>query len=136
MSTPHLLHLLCAAYMTGVIWFVQLVQYPMLKFTDGHRDSAAGHREYTRRMGFVVMPVMLGELLFQGLELFQDPGNRAWLTSFLLLLIWASTFLLQVPRNHRLTRGYDAGAHRSLVRTNWIRTVAWTSRALLLGFWM
>jgi hypothetical protein len=39
---------------------------------------------------------------------------------------------LQVPLHTRLARGFDPAAHRQLVRTNWLRTLAWTLRALLL----
>lgn len=53
----------------------------------------------------------------------------------LLVLIWASTFLLQVPKHKVLTHGFDAEAHRFLVRTNWIRTAAWSVRGVVV-LWM
>ena len=53
----------------------------------------------------------------------------------LLAVIWVSTFLIQVPLHGRLTRGFDATRHSALVRSNWIRTVAWSARGALLA-WM
>jgi hypothetical protein len=50
----------------------------------------------------------------------------------LLVAIWLSTMLLQVPEHGRLSAGYVADAHRRLVATNWIRTVAWTLRSAIL----
>jgi hypothetical protein len=50
----------------------------------------------------------------------------------LLAAIWLSTFGLQVPLHRRLELGFDDDAHAALVRTNWIRTLAWTARGLLL----
>jgi hypothetical protein len=47
-------------------------------------------------------------------------------------VIWLSTALLQVPRHRALEAGFDPAAHRALVATNWIRTVAWTARGFLL----
>ncbi|HEX2205610.1 MAG TPA: hypothetical protein VHG91_20025 [Longimicrobium sp.] len=47
-------------------------------------------------------------------------------------MVWLSTALLQVPMHGRLERGFDAAAHRRLVATNWVRTVAWTARGVLL----
>lgn len=46
--------------------------------------------------------------------------------------LWASTFLLQVPCHNRLGQAYHPATHQRLVRTNWIRTLIWTSRLLLL----
>jgi hypothetical protein len=127
-----LVHLLAAAYMTGVIWFVQLVQYPMFHHTDGADGNA--HAEYTRRMGYVVLPVMVAELVLQTLWLAGSPTPAARTGAVLLLAIWLSTFLLQVPCHRRLVReGHNPAVQRRLVRTNWIRTLAWTARAVLIA---
>jgi hypothetical protein len=50
---------------------------------------------------------------------------------FLLLVVWGSTALLQVPCHARLSRGFDGSALRTLVGTNWIRTAAWSLRGVL-----
>lgn len=125
-------HRFCAIYMTGIIWFVQLVQYPMLHRSNGS-DSAEGHQEYTRRMGLAVGPVMLLELVLQIRWVIMTPGPRSITGGILLLLIWASTILLQVPCHRDLEQRYDPESHHELVRSNWIRTLAWTARALLLS---
>ena len=46
-------------------------------------------------------------------------------------LLLAPHALVQVPLHRRLQGGFDAAAHRRLVRTNWLRTAAWTLRAAL-----
>ena len=43
--------------------------------------------------------------------------------------------LASVPMHERLGRGFDPAAHRRLVATNWIRTIAWTARGALV-LWM
>jgi hypothetical protein len=50
----------------------------------------------------------------------------------LLGAIWLSTFALQVPRHGALCHGFDADVHRGLVRSNWLRTVAWSLRSALV----
>ena len=64
------------------------------------------------------------------------PGNvphlLPWLGVGLLVVIWLSTFLLQVPRHRTLESGFDISVHRRLVGTNWIRTFAWSLRGLLV----
>lgn len=126
-------HFFCAAYMTGIIWFVQCVHYPMLHHSDGP-DAMAGHQEYTRRMGFVVMPVMLCELALQILWLTKAPSPAAWTAAGLLCAAWLSTFFLQVPCHRKLEQHFDKTVQQQLVRSNWIRTLCWTARAGLLGW--
>jgi hypothetical protein len=54
----------------------------------------------------------------------------------LIAAIWLSTFFVQVPLHGRLARdGHSAAVVDSLVRSNWIRTIAWTARAILAA-WM
>ena len=60
------------------------------------------------------------------------PLPAAWLGLGLLGLIWLSTWRLQVPRHGELAHGFDARAHCRLVDTNWIRTIAWSLRAVLV----
>ncbi len=49
---------------------------------------------------------------------------------FLVVLIWLSTFTLQVPIHKRLQSGKDKTLIRRLLKTNWIRTVAWSMKAV------
>jgi len=117
--------------MTGVIWFVQLVKYPMLR-PPGEDTPETYHLEYTRRMGRVVAPVMVLELILQCLWMVREPGLASYLAGSLLSLIWVSTFALQVPRHQKLCQNYTPALHRALVRGNWIRTLAWSARAAIL----
>lgn len=125
--------------MIGVIWFVQVVHYPLFACVGGstYRQYMAAH---VRRTGWVVGPPMLLEaaaalrLLGQAL-----PGAErlaAWSGVLLLGGIWASTWLLQVPRHHQLAAGFDPRAHAALVSTNWIRTFSWSLRGLLALWWL
>ena len=54
------------------------------------------------------------------------------LNAALLAVLWISTFLLQRPLHRELAEGYDQAKVDRLVATSWIRTLAWTLRALLL----
>lgn len=121
----------CAVYMTGVIWFVQLVKYPMLQ-PPGGENPEAYHAEYTRRMGWVVGPVMMLEMLLQCIWMVQEPGRASYVGGSLLSLIWVSTFAIQVPLHQKLCQTYSPSLHRALVLGNWIRTLAWTARAGML----
>lgn len=120
--------------MTGLVWFVQIVHYPLFPWVGG-KSFADYEAEHTRRTTLVVGPVMLAELASAlALLAFQPPGVPAWalwLGMLLLLVCWLVTFFVSVPCHGNLARGFDPQAARKLVRTNWFRTAAWTIRAFL-----
>jgi hypothetical protein len=123
-------------FMTGVIWFVQLVHYPLFAAAAGP-SFAAYHRLHLSLVTWIVAPAMLVELA-TGLLLAwaPPPGLSSWTTTaglLLLAFIWLSTAFVQVPGHNRLRQGFDAAAHRRLVASNWIRTIAWSARALILS---
>ncbi len=124
------LHAASAWYMAGVIWFVQLVHYPSFGWMPPAAVPAYQQRN-TRFTGVVVGPPMLIELGAAGWLLVADPRPLTALGAALLALIWISTALLQVPAHGRLARRFEPAVHRRLVRTNWIRTVGWTVRAII-----
>jgi hypothetical protein len=121
--------------MVGLIWFVQLVHYPLFV-----RVGQSGFHEYEvchqRRTTVVVAPLMLLEALSTILLLWIRPagvnGEMAWVGLVLLLAIWASTYLLQVPAHAKLAKHFDLRTHRWLVLSNWVRTAGWTARGLLV----
>jgi hypothetical protein len=49
----------------------------------------------------------------------------------LLAVVHASTVFLQVPMHGKLGEGFTRESADRLVRTNWIRTLAWSARGAL-----
>ncbi len=120
--------------MLGIVWYVQLVQYPLFA-SVGVENWTAFEQDYTRRAGWVIAPLMLIELATAVmLGVFANKKTRPWLWLNLLLLaiIWASTFAIQVPLHQALTNDWSVETWESLVASNWIRTVLWSLRTLLL----
>jgi len=138
MRTLLLTHCAATLFMTGVIWYVQVVHYPLMARVNRTEFVAfeAAHRRLT---SFVVVPAMLVELAAALALIAVRPATFppavAWAGVVLLGLIWFSTFTLQVPCHDALLRGFKAEVHARLVRTNWIRTLGWTGRAAL-ALWM
>ncbi|HTS76749.1 MAG TPA: hypothetical protein VMG40_11125 [Bryobacteraceae bacterium] len=54
------------------------------------------------------------------------------LAAALVAIIWLETFAFIVPLNSRLTQGFDEAAIRTLIRRNWMRTICWTIRSVLM----
>jgi hypothetical protein len=137
MTMPDLLLMVHAAatwFMVGVIWFVQVVHYPLFAAVGetGFVRYGALHRQ---RTGWVVVPPMVVELATALVIAARPPAGLlaswAWTGAALVLLVWAATFLLQVPCHARLGRGFDPPTHRRLVLTNVLRTAGWTARGVL-----
>ncbi len=109
-----------------LIWLVQLVIYPA--FAHYH---AAGfrswHQAYTRRVTYVVLPVMLGQLaLYGGLALVDLTWDVA-LNALLVLVVWGITFFRAVPLHAALDLEEDhLPLSVKLVAVNWWRTGLWT----------
>ena len=135
-ETLLLIQFTATALMTGIIWFVQIVHYPLFGKVPagGFTDYEQSH---TVRTGVVVAPLMLLELATAAsLPLLHTPLSFTpiYLAALgCLALIWASTFLIQVPLHGLLEKRHDATAIRRLVATNWIRTVLWSVRLGLLA---
>ena len=133
------IHLFTTLFMTGLIWFVQVVHYPLFagvgpsEFTD----YAARHQHLTGLVVILPMVVELGTAVLLAVQPDSPmPPGLAWLGLGLVLIIWASTFFLQVPEHARLSGGLDAEAIKRLVRTNWVRNVGWSLRSGVLLFWL
>ncbi len=129
-----LLHAGVTLFMTGLIWFVQVVHYPMFDRV-GRESFAAYEIEHARRTTWVVGPVMLMEAVTAALLVVLQPERIpvwwVWAGAGLLAVVWMSTAFLQVPQHRVLSTGFNRDAHRTLVKTNWIRTIAWSLRAAL-----
>jgi hypothetical protein len=126
-----------AAYLTGLIWLVQVRLYP--RFGRVSREEwMAFHQAHTRRLGFVAAGPMVAELLLALALAWVGraalPGGAGWWALALVGVVWAATFGVAVPFHRRLAQGFDYVAIDGLTRTNWLRTLAWTARILLLGW--
>ncbi len=126
------LHAGAACAMAGVIWFVQVVHYPLFAKV-GVDAFPAYHAAHARLTTWVVGPLMLAEAAAAvALWLLRPAGAspaQLWAGVLLVALLWATTFLVAVPRHGALAGGFAPAVAASLVTTNWVRTVAWTAHA-------
>lgn len=129
-----LVHTAATLFMTGLIWFVQIVHYPLFSMV-GRNEFQEYERLHQMQTTWVVGPAMLIELL-TGLWLLKSPpaGSQfaAWMGLLLIVIIWLTTAGLSVPAHNRLAEEFSDTAYRKLVSTNWIRTIAWSARAVLV----
>lgn len=128
----------CALFLMGLIWFVQIVHYPLFELvgSEQYKGYQVSHQS---RTGLVVIGPMLLEIFVTLVIMYVVA--MSWETSsavlrigsilslIFVLGIWGSTFLLQVPAHGVLEQGWNSHAHHMLVSTNWIRTTLWSGKA-------
>jgi hypothetical protein len=126
-------HLTSTLFMLGLIWFVQIVHYPLYSRV-GREVFTEYERNHTAMTGIVVIPPMLIEAGTLGLLWIARPGGVSSVMLSIgtipLVVIWVSTFFLQVPCHEILSHGFDESAYQRLVSSNWIRTCGWSFRAV------
>ena len=122
-------------FMVGLIWFVQIVHYPLFGRVgrEGFADYSVAHSRLT---GLVVGPPMLVEAGTALVLVVRPPDGVPFLLPLLGLRLlavgWLSTALLQSPQHGVLGNGFVPAAHRFLVASNWVRTVCCTARGVLV----
>lgn len=123
-----------ALVMTGVIWFVQVVHYPLLAIVpvENARTVAGEHQS---RTAWVVGAPMGIEGVTTLWLMFDRPAGvslvLAWAGGACVAVALLCTVLLSVPRHARMAENPDARVGRELVLTNWPRTVAWSLHGII-----
>ena len=140
MALLHLLvvlNLTFSAMLTGLIWIIQIVHYPGFLRVGAHAFPDY-HHHHTQSISYVVIPLMLSELAVSIVLPLVYLPNISWLVysaSGMVLLLWLITLLKFAPLHGKLTaRGYDELLIRQLVRANWIRTIVWSIRTIILCY--
>lgn len=132
MNLIFIANLTSSLFLTGLIWTVQLVHYPIFHLLD--KKNFTGHINFHKRaISALVIPAMSVEL-----------GTSIWLawsaSSYLfyhqaglltVILIWLITFFIQVPLHNQLSKARNDKAIDKLVKTNWLRTILWSVKTIL-----
>jgi len=125
--------------MTGVIWVMQLVHYPIFDAIEPGDDDELWQRfarRHTSTISPVVGPLMLAEGT-TGLALVASPpadiGRLLPLVALALMgVAYGTTALVSARLHGRLGPRFDPALHRRLLTTNWLRTAAWSTRAVVM----
>jgi hypothetical protein len=130
------LQLISCAFMTGLIWTIQLLHYPAFKFIAEDQFKNF-HLFHSRNITFIVLPIMLLELVTAIILAIQFSYSKIFLINIItLLLIWACTFFLSVPLHNSLSGSMNINVIDRLVLTNWPRTFLWSMRLILLAYFI
>ena len=134
-SIVWLFAIVSSALMFGLVCCVQALNYPL--FLKVPRESFGEyHSLHLRNAGLLIAPAMMIELLSAGALFFIE---TSWIFQLVnlggLSIVWISTFFVQVPLHKRLEQAWEKEAATKLIKTNWIRTLAWSFRFIFMIFW-
>lgn len=132
MKTLFLLNFASSLYLCGIIWVIQVIHYPFFARLE-RENYIKHHKRHIYLISFLVIPAMLTELFTSVLLVLQPSEFRIEfiIGLILVLMVWASTFFVQLPIHLKLLRGYNKERIDKLVSTNWIRTIGWTAKSIL-----
>jgi hypothetical protein len=123
-----------SCFMAGLIWTMQILNYPLLALID-RTDVPRYEQAHNRRFAWLVGPGIAVALASAVVMLAWRPYGIPLalpLTALLLLaVIIASTARHGAPSHARLAQQFDPAVHVLLVRTNWIRTAAWSALGIV-----
>lgn len=125
------INLVLSAFMNGVIWIIQLVHYPSFNYVAIDQWQLF-HQKHTKRIAPIVAPVMMLEVITTVLITSHNPDLINLICLVLLVVIWLSTFLIQVPIHNQLHTKYSSKLISRLINTNWARTILWSVKTIIL----
>jgi hypothetical protein len=126
-------------YMSGMIWSMQILEYPLFALV-GPEEFPAYHRRHNRGLPLLVILPSLAAFASAVVVIFTRPSRLPLWASLVIavldLCIIIATVVLEAPLHAQLDReGSQAPLIRQLVQGNWIRMVLWTANALFLLVW-
>lgn len=127
------IHLAVTWMLVGLIWVVQILVYPQFRHV-APAEFRDYHFAHCFRIGLIVAHLLFVEAATAAWLLYEGRQAQPFIISTgLIPIIWLTTAVFQAPIHTRLGRGFDAPLISRLILTNWIRTLAWTARGILVS---
>ena len=127
-------HFTSTSIMVGVIWVIQLVHYPSFKYVKDS-DYIIFQKKHMSNISYIVFPVMITELITSLLIFFSGEKSFFFMLSLICLsMIWVITGVLFTKFHSILQTGKDLKMIEKMIKANWIRTLLWTLRIIMILF--
>lgn len=137
MNLDRVLLLTCAAatwWMTGLIWFVQWVHYPLFDQV-GRSDFQKYHAAHVKLTKPAVLIPMVLELVLAltiALRSTANPPYLACLGACFAIITWLMTFFRQLKDHEKLSTGFSEALHQRLLSGNFARALVWSAHAIIV----
>ena len=127
-------HLTSTSIMVGIIWVIQLVHYPSFKYVK-ESDFIIFQKYHMINISYIVFPIMFTELITSLLIFFSGEKSFFFMLSLICLsMIWVITGVLFTKFHSILQTGKDLKMIEKMIKANWIRTLLWTMRLIMILF--
>lgn len=133
-----LTQLVTTLFMVGVIWFVQIVDYPLLALIGLAEAPWYGQRHRILATRVMAVPMLIEWVTSFMLLIDRPAGIEDWMvwTGLGLLMVIAYFTVVTVRTCLRqLSQDFEPEVHQRLLRVNWIRVWCWSLRGALV-VWM
>ncbi len=123
-------HLVSTVALVGIIWTVQVVHYPLMAHVGEEHFVGYASAHAPRMAAVVMIPWTVQGVTTAGLLLLRPDGVSTALLGAVAVAALTPvvvTVVASVPAHRQLASGFQPAVHRRLVRTNWLRTAAWTA---------
>ena len=132
-DTLYFIQIVCNSYLVSLVFMTQFITYPTFLHIDKDKFSEY-HRKYVNNISFIVAPVMLIEFLTLSLIAYFSSEFLIIKSLILLLVIWLTTFFIMIPSHNRISKSFNKKEIISLTNYNWVRTILWSFKLLLIIF--
>ncbi|HEA29218.1 MAG TPA: hypothetical protein ENH91_04380 [Leeuwenhoekiella sp.] len=126
LASLDLLRILLDFGMVVLIWIVQLVIYPGMRYYQAE-DLQTWHKKYMLHAPFIIIPLMLGQFVIACIQLFQNQNSYTIISVTVLFILWAQTFYQFAPLHKAINNSKKPQEITlKLVKYNWWRTLLWS----------
>jgi len=127
------LQLFSTLVLSGLIITIQFVHYPLWKYVPKEKL-----RIFEKKHQKLITPIVSFLMLIEAISaaLLLKTKEPIFIVNFVALVgIWLSTFFLQVPMHQKILKEKEVEKSiERLIKTNYIRTLLWIFRGVLLLF--
>lgn len=131
-----LLHAAITFAMTGIIWFVHLIHYPVMNALTWQREVFEKiHWQKTMKIAVIMLILELGTgIVFVLFHPVNIPSSLPISGLWLIVLIWITTWWLCVPSHCQLKQKYSENSIQNLMKANKWRAVLWSLRSAIIAY--
>lgn len=131
-----LIHAMITFAMTGIIWFVHLIHYPVMNALDWQRETFEKiHWQKTMKIAVIMLILELGTgILFVLFHPVKIPSSLPISGLLLIVLIWVNTWWMCVPSHCQLKQQYNENSLQKLMKANKWRAILWSLRSVIIFY--
>jgi len=116
-------------YLIAISIIVQFIVYPSFnKILESFNEY---HERYTKQIFWIVGPVMILEIS-TSLWMLLNEVERNLIPGLIVLVIWFLTFIYIAPLHKKLSKQFTIHKHKKLLKLNFVRTMLWLLKFLVL----